>query len=134
MLQNPCKAFGFKKNMVSRGAGGGGGGKPYPASGLSCMFLIFYLVSIAEQVVLSLTQSDAPQTDIGISDNEHLSYTFISYAILGFRAASFSKKQNRSLLQQGISEPVFYGDLDHKFKRIVVKPSFPSQLKDHQAL
>ena len=32
MLQNPCKTFGFKKNMVYKIPLGGG--KPYPASGL----------------------------------------------------------------------------------------------------
>ena len=41
MLQNPCKTFGFKKNMVFEIPPEGGGGKPYPASGqyaqiLSC--------------------------------------------------------------------------------------------------
>ena len=30
----------------------------------------------------------------------------------------------KTLLQQGISEPVFYGDLVYKFKRIVGKPNF----------
>ena len=29
-----------------------------------------------------------------------------------------------TLLQQGISEPIFYGDLVYKFKRIVGKPNF----------
>ena len=33
----------------------------------------------------------------------------------------------KSLLQQGISEPVFYGDLVYKFKRIVGKTSFNGQ-------
>ena len=33
------------------------------------------------------------------------------------------------LLQQGISEPVFYGDLVYKFKKIVGKPSFSYQFK-----
>ena len=33
-----------------------------------------------------------------------------------------------TLLQQGISEPIFYGDLVHKFKRIVGKP-FSDQVK-----
>ena len=32
-------------------------------------------------------------------------------------------------LQKGISEPVFYGDLADKFKRIVGKPYFSIQLK-----
>ena len=32
MLQNPCKTFGFNKNMVYKISPGGG--KPYPASGL----------------------------------------------------------------------------------------------------
>ena len=30
----------------------------------------------------------------------------------------------KTLLQQGISEPVLYGDLVYKFKRIVGKPNF----------
>ena len=33
------------------------------------------------------------------------------------------------LLQQGISEPVFNGDLVNKFKRIVGKPNFSDQFK-----
>ena len=33
----------------------------------------------------------------------------------------------KSLLQQGISEPIFYGDLVYKFKRIVGKPNFSDQ-------
>ena len=32
-----------------------------------------------------------------------------------------------TLLQQGTSEPVFYGDLVYKFKRTVGKPSFSDQ-------
>ena len=40
MLQNPCKTFGLKKNMVFKiPGGGGGGGKPYPASGLYVQIL-----------------------------------------------------------------------------------------------
>ena len=34
-----------------------------------------------------------------------------------------------TLLQQGISEPVFYDDLVYEFKRIVGKPSFQDQFK-----
>ena len=32
-------------------------------------------------------------------------------------------------MQQGISEPVFYGDLVYKFKIIVGKPNFSDQFK-----
>ena len=35
----------------------------------------------------------------------------------------------KALLQQGISEPIFYGDLVYKFKRIVGKPNFSDQFK-----
>ena len=35
----------------------------------------------------------------------------------------------KNLLQQGISEPIFYGDLVYKFKRIVGKPNFSDQFK-----
>ena len=50
-------------------------------------------------------------------------YTLASYQIehpLRIRA---------SLLQQGISEPIFYGDLVYKFKRIVGNPHFSDQFK-----
>ena len=36
---------------------------------------------------------------------------------------------SKTLLQQGISEPLFYGDLVYKFKRIVGKPNFSDQFK-----
>ena len=35
----------------------------------------------------------------------------------------------KTLLQQGISEPLFYGDLVYKFKRIYGKPNFSDQFK-----
>ena len=35
----------------------------------------------------------------------------------------------KTLLQQGKSEPIFYGDLVYKFKRIVGKPNFSDQFK-----
>ena len=38
--------------------------------------------------------------------------------------------RSKSLLQQGISEPIFYGDLVYKFKRIVGNPNFSDQFKN----
>ena len=35
----------------------------------------------------------------------------------------------KTLLQEGISEPIFYGVLVYKFKRIVGKPNFSGQFK-----
>ena len=35
----------------------------------------------------------------------------------------------KTLLQQGISEPIFYGDFVYKFKRIVGKSNFRDQFK-----
>ena len=35
----------------------------------------------------------------------------------------------KTLLQQGISKPIFYGDLVYKFKGIVGKPNFSDQFK-----
>ena len=35
----------------------------------------------------------------------------------------------KTLLQQGISDPIFYGDLVYEFKRIVWKPNFSDQFK-----
>ena len=40
----------------------------------------------------------------------------------------------KTLLQQCISEPMFYGDLVYKFKRIVGKPNFSDQFKDSKTL
>ena len=41
----------------------------------------------------------------------------------------FSSLFFKFFLQQGISEPIFYGDLVYKFKRIVGKPNFSDQFK-----
>ena len=35
----------------------------------------------------------------------------------------------KTLLQQGISEPIFYGDLIYKFKRLIGKPNFSDKFK-----
>ena len=35
----------------------------------------------------------------------------------------------KTLLQQGISEPIFYGDLVYKFKQIVGEPNFRDRFK-----
>ena len=37
--------------------------------------------------------------------------------------------ESKTHLQQGILEPIFYGDLVYKFKRIVGKPNFSDQFK-----
>ena len=41
----------------------------------------------------------------------------------------FPAGDHKTLLHQGMSEPVFYGDLVYKFKRIVGKPNFSDQFK-----
>ena len=49
------------------------------------------------------------------------------------RHSEFIVKYNiglkKTFLQQAISEPIFYGDLVYKFKRIGGKPNFSDQLK-----
>ena len=42
---------------------------------------------------------------------------------------SIVKYNKKTLLQQGISEPIFYGDLVYKFKRIAGKSNFSDQFK-----
>ena len=37
----------------------------------------------------------------------------------------------KNILQQGITEPIFYGYLVYKFKRIVGKLNFSDQFKKH---
>ena len=49
-----------------------------------------------------------------------------AFSKLYYRHSGLIVKYNiclRTLLQQGISEPVFYGDLVYKFKRVVGKPN-----------
>ena len=50
---------------------------------------------------------------------------FINFFDLYYRHSEIIVKYNiclKTFLPQGISEPVFYGDLVYKFKRIVGKP------------
>ena len=52
-----------------------------------------------------------------------------SYKTIYFRQKSKLDIGLKTHLQQGISEPIFYGDLVYKFKRIVGKPNFSDQFK-----
>ena len=55
-----------------------------------------------------------------------------SFSKLYHSHSEFIVKYNiglKTFLQQGISEPIFYGDLVYKFKRIVGKPNFSDQFK-----
>ena len=56
-------------------------------------------------------------------------YSFFSSASFSLRPKLIVKYNIglKTLLQQGISEPIFYGDLVYKFKRIVEKPNFSDQ-------
>ena len=76
----------------------------------NCALLVadFFLFCYERDFMLSL--SDNNQTDI-------------------IEAFNSTKIGLKTLLQQGISEPIFYGDLVYKFKRIVGKPNFSDQFK-----
>ena len=55
-----------------------------------------------------------------------------AFSKLYYRHSELIVKYNiglKSLLQQDISEPIFYGDLVYKFKRIIGKPNFSDQFK-----
>ena len=55
-----------------------------------------------------------------------------AFSKLYYRHSELIVKYNiclKILLKQGISEPVFYGDLVYKFKTIVGKPNFSDQFK-----
>ena len=55
-----------------------------------------------------------------------------SFSTLYHRHSELIVKYNiglKTLLQQGISEPIFYGGLVYKFKRIVGKPNFSDLVK-----
>ena len=58
-----------------------------------------------------------------LSDKIYLSLGLLSPLIVKYNIGL------KPLLQQGISEPIFYGDLVFKFKRIVGKPNFSDQFK-----
>ena len=60
-----------------------------------------------------------------------------AFSVFYYRHSELIVKYNiglKSLLQQGISEPIFYGDLVYKFKRIVGKSNFSDQLKKCKTL
>ena len=55
-----------------------------------------------------------------------------AFSIFYHRHSELIVKYNiglKTLLQQGISEPIFYGDLVYKFKRVVGKPNIRDQFK-----
>ena len=55
-----------------------------------------------------------------------------SFSKLYYRHSELIVKYNiglKTILQQGISEPIFYGDLVYKFKRIVGKSNLSDQFK-----
>ena len=55
-----------------------------------------------------------------------------AFSIFHHRYSELIVKYNiglKTLLQRGISEPIFYGDLVYKFKRIVGTPNFSDQFK-----
>ena len=76
--------------------------------------------------------STCPSSKFPVSDN--LGYHKIRKAFSKFyhRHSELIVKYNiglKTLLQQSILEPIFYGDLVYKFKRIVGKPNFSDQFK-----
>ena len=58
----------------------------------------------------------------------HLNFYLLWYLITYIQHVKYNIGL-KTLLQQGISEPIFYGDLVYKFKRIVGKPNFSDQFK-----
>ena len=67
-------------------------------------------------------------------------YSLVDYGSVVWGTSSSSNLQHsevivkyniglKNLLQQGISEPIFYGDLVYRFKRIVGKSNFSDQFK-----
>ena len=59
-------------------------------------------------------------------------HKFHAFSKFYHRHSDLNVKYNiglKTFLQQGISEPVFAGDLVYKFKRIVGKPSFSYQFR-----
>ena len=47
----------------------------------------------------------------------------VIWCVLSFQKITYNVGL-KTVLQQGISEPVFHGNLVYEFKRIVLKPSF----------
>ena len=65
--------------------------------------------------------------------NNHTAINFVKlFSKFYYRHSELIVKYNiclKPLLQQGISEPVFYGDLVHKFKIVFGKPNISYQFK-----
>ena len=73
---------------------------------------------MVERLFLAVPRGCLQFVIVVFPDHTHLLFLIVKYNI-GLK----------TLLQQGISEPIFYGDLVHKFKRIVGKPNFSDQFK-----
>ena len=104
------------------------------------MFLSAYGVYISKRICFAKVYSNVGDFN---KRNQFLTFKLLkqSYRYYKLRKA-FSKFHHRrseyilkynigykTLLQQGISELVFYGDLVYKFKIIVGKPSFSDHFK-----
>ena len=76
-----------------------------------CIVVVVWLFLAVSWVCLQLVIAVFP-------DHTQLLFLIVKYNI-----------RSKTLLQQGISEPIFYGDLVYKFKRIVGKPNFSDQFK-----
>ena len=78
-------------------------------------------------------QLDLCMIDVKVLSLPHnFAHWSVILAFPGHRHSELIVKYNiglKTLLQQGISEPVFYGDLVYKFKRIVGKPNFNDEFK-----
>ena len=73
---------------------------------------------MVERLFLAVPRGCLQFVIVVFPDHTHLLFLIVKYNI-GLK----------TLLQQGISEPIFYGDLVYKFKRIVGKPNFSDQFK-----
>ena len=62
--------------------------------------------------------------EINISTVCHFTQTSLNFDLLEKYSVSL-----KTLLQQGISEPEFYGDLVYRFRRIVGKSNFSEQFR-----
>ena len=84
-----------------------------------CFALLFFLVSRDLCVALPYDTTDLSTVcDCGICWSYSFTVFIVKYNI-----------DLKTLLQQRIWEPVFYGDLVYKFKRIDGKPNFSDQTK-----
>ena len=93
---------------------------------------LFVLLECVLMLMISTTETNFVKTAKLLKQGYRYNKIRKAFSKFYHRHSELIVKYNiglKTLLQQGISEPISYGDLVYKFKRIVGKPNFSDQFK-----